>query len=319
VSMTIHLKHLVATFGERFAIGRLTLADLQRHADRRRELKFRGRRIGPATIRKELVSLRTVWNWAVPMGLVEGMFPPIKRVTLAKLEEKPPFQTRDEIERQIAWGGLSPRQIAELWSCMYLRPAEITSLLGHLKERATPSWLHPLVAAAAYTGMRRSELVRAEVGDVDLRSNSIIIRERKRKRGEKTTRRVTLHPTLRSILEVWLRVHPGGRLLFCQSGIVARSKKRIKTTGYRSNGRATTTKGRLATVQERTPLGQAMATAGLPPFKQRQVDQSLRHLGPRAFELYDWLLEADAGLKSTGLPPHTVLERLVVKLASGGR
>jgi DNA polymerase III subunit delta len=71
--------------------------------------------------------------------------------------------------------------------------------------------------------------------------------------------------------------------------------------------------------QERMPLGQAMAAAGLPPFKQRQVEQSLRHLGPRAFELYDWLLEADLGLKSSGgLPGHAVLERLVVKLAGGG-
>jgi DNA polymerase-3 subunit delta len=72
--------------------------------------------------------------------------------------------------------------------------------------------------------------------------------------------------------------------------------------------------------QERMPLGQAMATAGLPPFKQRQVEQSLRHLGPRAFELYDWLLEADLGLKSSGgLRGHAVLERLVVKLAGGER
>jgi DNA polymerase-3 subunit delta len=73
-------------------------------------------------------------------------------------------------------------------------------------------------------------------------------------------------------------------------------------------------------MQDRVPLGQAMAAAGLPPFKQRQVDQTLRHLGPRAFELYDWLLEADLALKSSaGLPPHAVLERLVVKLAAPRR
>ena len=73
-------------------------------------------------------------------------------------------------------------------------------------------------------------------------------------------------------------------------------------------------------MRERVPLGQAMATAGLPPFKHRQVEQSLRHLGPRAFELYDWLLEADLGLKSSaGLPGAAVLERLVVKFAGTGQ
>ena len=57
--------------------------------------------------------------------------------------------------------------------------------------------------------------------------------------------------------------------------------------------------------------------AGVPPFAQRGCEQQLRHLGrQRADRLYDWLLEADLGLKgSSQLPARTLLERLVVRLA----
>jgi hypothetical protein len=78
--------------------------------------------LGSATVRKELVSLRTAWNWGVHMGLVTGRFPALKRVKMPKPEEKPHFQTRQEIERQI--GSLDKKGIAELWDALYLtRPS----------------------------------------------------------------------------------------------------------------------------------------------------------------------------------------------------
>src|SRR5205807_5277408 len=65
------------------------------------------------------------------------------------------------------------------------------------------------------------------------------------------------------------------------------------------------------------PLARALDRAGVPPFAQRASEQQLRHLGRRrADRLYDWLLEADLGLKGfSQLPPRTLLERLVVRLA----
>jgi hypothetical protein len=36
-----------------------------------------------------------------------------------KMVEKPPFMTRAEIERQVAAGGLTGPQIAELWHTLY--------------------------------------------------------------------------------------------------------------------------------------------------------------------------------------------------------
>jgi DNA polymerase-3 subunit delta len=78
---------------------------------------------------------------------------------------------------------------------------------------------------------------------------------------------------------------------------------------------------RLAQAYRLTGQGQslpgALAEAGVPPFAVRGAEQQLRHLGRRrADRLYDWLLETDLGLKgSSALPPRTLLERLVVRLA----
>jgi DNA polymerase-3 subunit delta len=69
--------------------------------------------------------------------------------------------------------------------------------------------------------------------------------------------------------------------------------------------------------QQGLPITSAMDRAGVPPFAHRACEQQLRRLGQhRVDRLYDWLLEADLGLKgSSQLPPRTLLERLVVQLA----
>jgi DNA polymerase-3 subunit delta len=64
------------------------------------------------------------------------------------------------------------------------------------------------------------------------------------------------------------------------------------------------------------PLAAALEEAGVQPWAVKGAEQQLRHLGPRAGRLYDWLLEVDMGLKgSSALPPQVLLERLVVRLA----
>ena len=64
-------------------------------------------------IRKEIVTLRTAWNWGARMELVAGRFPYVG-LRYPKGDEKPPFQTREEIRRQVAAGGLKSEQIKEL-------------------------------------------------------------------------------------------------------------------------------------------------------------------------------------------------------------
>lgn len=225
-TLTMHLRHIERTIGGKFHLDTLTLADLQQHVNRRVKAKgMRGRRLSPVTIRKEIASFRAAWNWGVQAGLVKGSFPN-KGLKFPKLDEKPSFQTWDEIQRRIAADGLSKNQIAEMWDCLYLGKPEIDELLRYLKEKGTMPWVHPLVCTAAYTGARRSELIRIEIADVDFDRNSIVIREKKRSREKRTTRRASLSPFLKQVLLDWLKVHPGGPWLFAQTTGVIRSKSK---------------------------------------------------------------------------------------------
>ena len=53
-----------------------------------------------------------------------------------------------------------------------------------------------------------------------------VITVRKKKSSDRTTRRVPMSDLLAGALRDWIAAHPGGSLLFCQSGVVDRSKKR---------------------------------------------------------------------------------------------
>lgn len=60
----------------------------------------------------------------------------------------------------------------------------------------------------------------------------------------------------------------------------------------------------------------AIAQAGLPPFKAQSIQQHLKILGPKSNKLFDWLMEAEIALKSSGqMAPAAVVERLLVRLA----
>jgi hypothetical protein len=72
----LHFKHLIGTLGAGFPIRELKLTDLQGYVDGRAKANgIGGKRLSPATIRKEIISLRTAWNWAAKIGIVVGRFP----------------------------------------------------------------------------------------------------------------------------------------------------------------------------------------------------------------------------------------------------
>src|SRR6266567_1216612 len=102
----------------------MKLGHLQEHVNRRSKAKgLRGNRLSAETIRKEIASFRAAWNWGVQMGFVKNAYPN-KGLKFPKLDEKPPFQTWAEIERQIERGGLVNGQVQQLWDCLYLRKVE---------------------------------------------------------------------------------------------------------------------------------------------------------------------------------------------------
>lgn len=78
---------------------------------------------------------------------------------------------------------------------------------------------------------------------------------------------------------------------------------------------------RLARLGRAVESGMSLATAceaaGINAWQRANFEQQARHLGRRRLaQLYDWLIETDLTMKSTGgLPERLLLERLIVRLA----
>jgi len=74
--MRTHFGHLSQVLGKSLSVSTLSLEDLQRYVDRRSKNKgVRGKSLSLATIKKELTTLRTLWNWARNAGHLNRAFP----------------------------------------------------------------------------------------------------------------------------------------------------------------------------------------------------------------------------------------------------
>jgi len=222
-TVRLHLRHFVKSLGGSFHIQSLTLDHLQQHVDRRSRKKYRGRPLSPITLRKEVATFRACWNWGAHAGKVVGPFP-YRGLKYPKTTEKPAFQTWEEIERQIARGGLKTEDERDLWDCLYLNLTQVDELLRFVRDKARHNFVYPMFAFAAQTGARRSEIIRCRIADLDLDGKTVVLHEKKRAKGKCTTRRVPLSPFLLRVLQDWLLHHPGGLYLFCQTTHVCRSK-----------------------------------------------------------------------------------------------
>jgi integrase len=212
----IHMAHFERVLGKTFSVRGLRLDDLQGYVQQRGKEKGRRKgRVSPTTMRKELSTFSAVWSWARTTSRVEGPFPN-KGLRFPKTNEKPPFQTKEEIVRQIARGGLSEIEQEALWDCLYLTPGDLEMVLNAVKDRVDEPVVYPMVLMAAHTGARRSEILRSQVQDFDLESNLVVIREKKRAKGRRTTRVVPLSPVLAKTISEWLKTHPRCKYTFCQ-------------------------------------------------------------------------------------------------------
>ena len=220
--MKTHQTHLERHIGTRFPIDSLTRETLQSYVQKRAKAPgIRGRKLSPATIKKELVTLRSVWNWALAESIVSTPYP-LKGVRFPKTDEKPHFQTMEEIAEQIERGSLDEAAALDLWDCLFLTREEIEELLDYVEQTASHPFIYPMFVAAAHTGARRSELMRSQLSDFN--ATHMIVREKKRVRGQRSTRRVPMSDRLTKAIEKWRTVHPGGPNTFCIPDI-ARSKK----------------------------------------------------------------------------------------------
>jgi integrase len=210
----IHMKHVFECFGRGIVFSSLDTKRLQDYVNRRsRKHGPRGNPISGTTIRKEVATLRMLWSFARDRNYVTGSFP-MRGVRFPKVDAKEPFKTYAEIMRCIKRAELSTEEQEKLWECLYLTVSEIEELLDFVQKNARYGFLYPMVVAAAHTGARRSELVRARIDDFDIAGGTFTIRERKRNRNVRTTRMVRISSRLKTAMQHWFGQHPGGNLAF---------------------------------------------------------------------------------------------------------
>ncbi len=217
--LRIHFRHLKKHLGVRRRTNSIDHELLQSYINRRTAEKgLRGKPISAVTIQKEITTLRAAWAWATDMNLLDAALPSGKRLRFPKRDEKPAFKTFDEIVRVITRSGCNREQARDYWDCVYLNQVELAELLRDLERQSSVPCIFPMIATAAYTGARRSELVRSQLADIDFDTGRFLLREKKRVRGQRSMRAVPIAPALESILTDWLGRHPGGMHTFSITG-----------------------------------------------------------------------------------------------------
>jgi len=191
----------------------IDLVALQGYIDKRSNDPGRSGLLSPTTIRKEVVTLRTVWNWAKHSKLVQGDFP-TRGLKYPKGDEKPPYMPFKDLLRRTK--RMNDDEAAELWECAFLTREELAALLAYVHGIARHPFIYPMFVFCGHTGARRSEMARAQVSDLDFRDGFVTLRERKKSRETKTTRRVPMSGLFKRVMRTWTKGRSGA--LFAVDG-----------------------------------------------------------------------------------------------------
>jgi len=233
-----HVRHLKQILKASTLMKNIDLDALKEYRRRRNSQKFHGRAISDATIKKELVTFRQIWMWGRQNGFLDIQCPLLDeghrwKIQFEKKNARDKFKTWDQVERQINRNGLTDDQVQELWEGLYLDQSQVLELLSHVETQAAHSFIHPMFVFAAYTGARRSEILRSEIEDFDFEDDQITLRERKRRKDRQgSTRLVPLHPKLRNVMEMWFANHPGGTFTIAPPKNMPRRRKALAPTSY---------------------------------------------------------------------------------------
>lgn len=211
--MRIHERHILRLLGTRLNVALIKFSDLQNYVSKRSQEKGnRGRTVSASTIKKELVTFRSIWNWAIKVELLPKSGFPSDGLRYPKTVELPPFQTFEAVLRQTKDLEPDSNKAKDLWSTVFLNREETEELLNHVEVTAAHPFIYPMFAFAAHTGARRSEILRAQPNDV---GEMLTIRERKRKKGKWSTRQIPISSRLRIALDNWIEVRPQSPFLIC--------------------------------------------------------------------------------------------------------
>lgn len=213
----LHSKHLLRLLGKTKTLSAIRGQDLQEgYINHRAKETWRKRPIKAETIKKEMDTLGMVWRRASNLGMIETQ-PPTDGLVYPKGKEKLPFQTWEEIERNLARGRLTKEEIREQWDSLFLSQEQVAEVLEFVRSKKTRSiYFYPLIVFVAHTGARRSEMIRSRVEDVKFADGNVVVREKKKSQKKETYRRVPMSSLLRDVMRGYLqKQHPGGNSTFC--------------------------------------------------------------------------------------------------------
>jgi integrase len=188
-----------------------------------------GRPIHPSTIKSDLRVLSIVWTYAQDEDIVDSPFPG-RRLRIPKPGAKPPFQTKEQIERILDTRSHTAQERKEIWQRVFLTVGEIDKFLDHVEENADYPFIYPMFVMAAHTGARRSELIRSQRDDVFFAEQVMSIREKKRVRHRQSIRTVPISTRLQEALSEWFDCHPGGSFTF-QAEEHLRNSNKVREIG----------------------------------------------------------------------------------------
>lgn len=177
--------------------------------------KLRADKKDGETVNRYRVTLMQFFKWAGKQDDVRGAVPSVD--DLPKFQgarDRDPFRTVEEIEAVLGRGGLDERQSHAQWESLYVDTGRLGGLLQLVRTRATDQASFVLHAIAAYTGMRRGEILRLRWSEVDLTHGYVIARSRKQSRSRtEVSRRIDLHPDLMQYLTDWKQLRPQGQFV----------------------------------------------------------------------------------------------------------
>ena len=161
--MKTHVDHLARLIGTA-KLNQIDKPTLQKYIDKRsKEAGRYGRTVSVQTIKKELRTFSTIWNWMIEEKLVSHAFPS-KKLRYPKFHEKPPFQTWKQIETRIKRGGLSEYQVKELWDSLFLDIAQVKAVLAHVKTNARNPAIYPMLCFAGVYGSQAKRDTTIRIG-----------------------------------------------------------------------------------------------------------------------------------------------------------
>ncbi|MCX5772775.1 MAG: tyrosine-type recombinase/integrase [Candidatus Hydrogenedentes bacterium] len=190
-------------------------------------VNWRSRRLSdgkdPATVNRDLGTLRTAFSWALDQGLIKAN--PMAKIKPLKLDKSPKVRYLDEQEERRLLDALDTREERNragrdsfnLW-----RRERGLEPLPDLRACAFADYLKPMVLISLCTGMRRGEVFNLEWADVDFARSTVTVRGAVAKTG--TTRHIPLNDLAMGTLQGWRAQTDGAGLVF-----PAHSRKATKT------------------------------------------------------------------------------------------